>query len=377
MEANAALERLLESEQRWSQLVEQLERRSELARDGRDAATELSLLMRLGEILEARLGDRTRATDFYERALERDPNHVAALRSLARLHLMAGEPARAADLLERLLERLDGAELVEAAYALAEIAERELSAPERAEAALKRALTVVLRQGETRERLLSLYERTGAHGALAALLAEEAERTDDPARKVACLRRGADLYREKLDNPAEAATLLERASQLVPDDRSVLIPLAELYLAADREADAIPVLQKVVASYGGRRVKEVAIYHRLLARAYRGAGDSARALSELDAAYKVDLTNVGVLADLGLLAFEQGDLERAQKTFRGLLLQKLDRDAAISKADVYYHLGEISRQQGDKPKAISMLERAVAEQSSHAQARALLASLKA
>jgi tetratricopeptide (TPR) repeat protein len=84
-----------------------------------------------------------------------------------------------------------------------------------------------------------------------------------------------------------------------------------------------------------------------------------------------------VLADLGMLAYEQGDLERAQKTFRGLLLQKLDRDAPISKADVYFYLGEISRQQGDKPKAISMLERALAEQSSHPRARALLTQLKA
>ncbi|MDB4973776.1 MAG: domain protein putative component of TonB system, partial [Myxococcaceae bacterium] len=376
-EANAALERLLESEQRWSQLVEQLERRSEVARDGGERATELSLLLRLGEILEVRLSDRARAIEFYERVLEREDGHVDALRSLARLTLMAGEPARAADLLERLLTQLAGAERVEAAYALAEIAERELAAPDRAEAALKRALEVELRQSETRERLLSLYERTSEHASLASLLAEEAERSLDPAQKVAFLRRGADMYRDKLGDPARAASLLESASKLVPDDRSVLIPLAELYLAADRQADAVPVLQKVVASYGGRRVKELAVYHRLLARAYRGAGDTTRALAELDAAYRVDLTNVGVLADLGLLAFEQGDLERAQKTFRGLLLQKLDRDAPISKADVYYYLGDISRQQGDKPKAVSMLERAIAEQSGHSQARALLATLKA
>jgi len=156
-----------------------------------------------------------------------------------------------------------------------------------------------------------------------------------------------------------------------------LVPLAELYILDGRLGESIPVLQRVVASFGGRRVKEVALYHRMLARAYRGVGDADRALSELDAAYKVDLTNVGVLADLGLLAFEQGDLDRAQKTFRGLLLQKLERDAPITKADVYYYLGDISRQQGDRPKAISMLERAIAEQSSHANARTLLASLKA
>jgi tetratricopeptide (TPR) repeat protein len=76
------------------------------------------------------------------------------------------------------------------------------------------------------------------------------------------------------------------------------------------------------------------------------------------------------------LAYQQGDFERAQKTFRGLLLQRLDKDAPISKADVYFYLGDISRQQGDAQKAISMLERAVAEQAGHERARSLLSSLK-
>jgi tetratricopeptide (TPR) repeat protein len=132
-----------------------------------------------------------------------------------------------------------------------------------------------------------------------------------------------------------------------------------------------------VASFGGRRVKELAGFHHMLARAYQGMGELERAVTELDAAYRVDLTNVGVLADLGMLAYTRGDLDRAQKTFRGLLLQKLDKDAPISKADVYFYLGDISRQQGDAPKAISMLERAVAEQASHERARSLLSNLKA
>ncbi len=377
VEANRALERLLEQEQRWPQLVDQLERRVDLAHDRGDHAGELALLLRLGGLVEDRLADRPRAQLFYERASERDPRSVDAARSLARLYLVGGEAERAAQQLESLLGLLSGAEKVEAAYALAEICERELHSNERAEAALRTALDVGERVQESRERLLQLYERSGAHEQLAKLLAEEADRAPDDATKVARLRKGAELYRDKLNDPTNATALLERAAQLAPDDRAVLIPLSELYLASGREVEAIPTLQKVVASFGGRRSKELAVYHRLLARAYRHGGNVDKALLELEAAYKVDLTNVAVLADLGMLAYEQGDLERAQKTFRGLLLQKLDRDAPITKADVYFFLGEISRQQGDKAKAISMLERALAEQSGHQRARALLTQLKA
>ncbi|HEY6882058.1 MAG TPA: hypothetical protein VI299_28710, partial [Polyangiales bacterium] len=125
-DANQALERLLEQEQRWGELVDQLERRVDLARDAGDRAGELALLLRLGGLAEDRLADRPRAVAFYERAAESDAKNVDAMRSLARLYLLGGEAERAAGQLESLLAELTGAEKVEAAYALAEIAEREL-----------------------------------------------------------------------------------------------------------------------------------------------------------------------------------------------------------------------------------------------------------
>jgi uncharacterized protein HemY len=94
-----------------------------------------------------------------------------------------------------------------------------------------------------------------------------------------------------------------------------------------------------------------------------------------DAAFKIDLTNVGILRDLGKLCHRRGDYDRAQKTFRALLLQKLDADAGITKADVYYYLGDLSAKQGDARKAKSMLQRALAENKEHAEAKALLDTL--
>ncbi|MEM1413824.1 MAG: hypothetical protein AAGH15_02945, partial [Myxococcota bacterium] len=72
----------------------------------------------------------------------------------------------------------------------------------------------------------------------------------------------------------------------------------------------------------------------------------------------------------------QGDMARAQKTFRALLLQKLTPEAGITKADVYFYLGDISHQNGDDRKAVSMLQRALTEDKQHPQATALLAELE-
>jgi tetratricopeptide (TPR) repeat protein len=151
--------------------------------------------------------------------------------------------------------------------------------------------------------------------------------------------------------------------------------LCDVYVQAGRSVDAIPVLEKIIASYAGRRAKEVAVFEHRLGQAYEGMNQLDDALKHYDLAFKIDLTSVAVLRDLGRLCLVRGDLDRAQKTYRALLLQKLGEEQGITKSEVYYHLGEISVQQGDKIKAKAMLERAISEGGQHARAKALLEQL--
>jgi len=139
----------------------------------------------------------------------------------------------------------------------------------------------------------------------------------------------------------------------------------------------VPVLEKIIASFGTRRSKDVATYHHRLGQALEGMGNTAQALAAYDSAFKIDLTSVAILRDLGRLCYSTGDWDRAQKTFRALLLQKLDANSGITKGDVYFYLGDITAKQGDPKKGMSMLDRALVEQPGHPQATALLAQLKA
>jgi tetratricopeptide (TPR) repeat protein len=77
------------------------------------------------------------------------------------------------------------------------------------------------------------------------------------------------------------------------------------------------------------------------------------------------------------LALDLGDLDRAQKTFRALLLQRLDEKAPITKAGVFCYLGEICDKQGETQKAMQMLERAIENDPSLDRAKGLLAKIKA
>jgi Tfp pilus assembly protein PilF len=173
----------------------------------------------------------------------------------------------------------------------------------------------------------------------------------------------------QLSDPAQALHYYEQAAALAPEDRAVLLPLADCYTSLGQHDKAIAALEAVVASFGTSRSKELAQYHHRLGKAYQAHGELPQAKEHFDAAFKLDLGNVDVLRDYGLFCFEQGDLDGAQKKFRALLLQRLDKTTGLSKADVYYYLGEITLRQGDKAKAKGMFDRALAEDSGHSLAQ--------
>jgi tetratricopeptide (TPR) repeat protein len=282
---------------------------------------------------------------------------------------------KAGGALEKLLGVSEGADAVALVIRLADIF-RDLKDDAGAERVLERGVAVDKANAEIRTRLAQTYERMQKWGGLAQLVADDAEASGDTATKVKLYRTAAELFLEKQKDAARSAELLERATALAPADRDLLLALCDSYSASGRSKDAAAALEKVVASFAGKRSKELASIHQRLSKAYLADGDKPRALQELDHAFKIDPGSVHILRDLGTLSLEMGDLDRAQKTFRGLLLQRLESGAPITKAEVFYYLGEISHRQGDKPKAIQMLERAIENDVNLAKAKDLLAELK-
>jgi tetratricopeptide (TPR) repeat protein len=146
-------------------------------------------------------------------------------------------------------------------------------------------------------------------------------------------------------------------------------------------------LQRIVASHGGRPSRELATAHHQLAEAYLAEGEKDLALEQLDLALEIDPGSIAVLRDLGVLSLEMAESGeeaarrrhegRALKTFRALLLQRLDESAPISKSEVFYHLAEISHRQNDDRKALQMLERSLDANPDYAPAKELAARLGA
>jgi tetratricopeptide (TPR) repeat protein len=373
--AQDELERLYSESGLFVELIELLQARAARAAELGDVPGELARLRRIATLHEEKLSNTEAAIATHTKIHARDAKDRQALEALTRLLLAAKRWPQAASAMRDLLGLLDGPPALALGMQLAELADQHLGDFALAETALLGAQSRDPEHVQSRERLRALYEKHRAYDRLVLLLAQDEKRIADPAQKVAVLNRIAGLYREELKDPKSAVAYLEQAVALVPSDREALLQLCDLYIAASRPRDAIPVLEKIVESYGARRAKEVATYQHRLGQAYEGLGELDEALKRYDAAFKIDLTSVPILRDLGRLCLQKGDLERAQKTYRALLLQKLGPDAGIGKADVYCRLGEISLKQGDKIKAKAMLDRAIAEGGEHAEAKALLAQL--
>ena len=369
------LSQLYEKAGRDEDLAELLRSQIDFAEERKDAKSALTLTVRLGEIYESRLGDVGKAIETYQAVLERDAIHRSALEALARLFESRGDARSASEMLERLLVQSHGQEAVGISLRLADVFAK-LKDDESVERSLETGLRADPGHAEIRQRLLQAYEKTGKWGRVAELMAEGADATNDTAEKVRIYRAAADLHLSKQKDPASASLLLEKAAVLAPSDRELLLVLCDAYSAAGRSKEAATALEKAIASFAGKRSKELAGMHQRLSRAYLADGDKTRALAELDQAFKIDPGSIAVLRDLGTLSIDIGDLERAQKTYRALLLQKLDGGSPITKGEVFLRLGEISSRQGDKAKAVQMLERALENDPNLAPAKNLLAELK-
>lgn len=374
-EAVVTLSKLLEETGRDEELAELLNSQISAAQDRSDINAELQFRVRLGEVYESRLGDRARAAEAYKGVVERDPSNRAALLALVQLYKSMDKPADSAAVLERVVALAEPAEVLPLAL--------ELSAQYRAAGDLAGAGRSLLRAREADrtnkavlKELRELYVQTEDWSGLVTLIVDVARDASATDEKVNLLREAARLSLEKRSDAGAAASLLEEASALSPEDRDLLMDLCDAYSQSGRGKDAVAALQKVVESFGGRRTKELADIHRRLAKAYLADGNFELAQAELDKAFRIQPGNVAVLQELGDVAIKNQDYKKAQQMYRALLLQKLDDAGSISKAEVFYHLGRVHHYLDETAKAIQMLERAIQTDASLMEAKQLLEQLK-
>jgi tetratricopeptide (TPR) repeat protein len=371
-DAAVVLADVYERSARYSELAGLLGRRAELALEEDDGSVALELLHEAALLLEERVKDLRGALEIWSK-IRRLNDVIEVHEAIFSLQLAAGEKVQAAATLEEICGALEGEERLARRTILAELY-RELGDKASLVRTVEGSVKLDPKNAKLRLSLRREYEEAGVWDKVADLLVVDADAAEGKT-KVDMLREAANIHLQKRDDAAAAAELLDRASELAPDDRNLLLELCDAYSASGRGASAVGVLEKVVESFGGKRTKELGEIHRRLATAYLSQGEEEKAQAELDKAFRIEPGNVNILKQLGDVAISTGDMKKAQQMFRALLLQRLDASSPITKAEVFCRLGQVHQKLGEGPKAKQMFERALQTDPGLEDAKTGLASL--
>src|SRR5690606_29609552 len=80
------------------------------------------------------------------------------------------------------------------------------------------------------------------------------------------------------------------------------------------------LLEGMVQAFGRRRSPERAEVHLRLSRVAQAEDNLEEALAQLDNASSMDRTHAGILRELGDLSHRAGQLDRAERAYRALLM---------------------------------------------------------
>ncbi len=218
--------------------------------------------------------------------------------------------------------------------------------------ALSALLESRARWHELAELIADEAESGRGHGMLLTRLAEvHAAHTGDWRAALSAYRRAGELDR--------AAELLCETPSLLSDDPSSVLELVGELVKKGRLSRAERVLGKQLAHYGQRRPKEAALVHVALSDVLCHADRQSEGLAELVLAAERHPSNAAVLSALGALAFERGELERAEQSYQALLvlIPHYPEAAKVSaRAELYLALSELSRRRGEPEKADDQIE---------------------
>jgi tetratricopeptide (TPR) repeat protein len=352
-----ALERLLGARRAHLELADLFASQADRL-EGERAA---QLWRRAAALAEAELSDLDRAVTAFRKVVELVPDDVPALDALARIHRSRGEAAAAARWLDR---RLAVASASERADIAGQLAHELVSAGrlERAVEVLNGALDAAPARQDLRDLLVAQLRALSDHDALARALAASAEHVE-PERALDLVRESAALYRDVLHRPADAIPVLRKGLALSPDDRAIKLQLAEGLREGGELAEARTLLEEVVEGFGRRRSPERADVHYQLGTVAKAQGDVEGALEQFDLATKMAMAEPRMLDALGRLAREAGQLDRAEKAYRALLMTVRRRgptaEVDVGSGEVLFELHAIANARGEAEQAAELLESAL------------------
>ncbi|MDB4962480.1 MAG: Tetratricopeptide 2 repeat protein [Myxococcales bacterium] len=179
-------------------------------RDGQDEADVVRIYNRLGAVRQA-LGERKKALNMFEKALEINPNHRETLNAVIELQTQQGDWEAVVHAKRGLINTANEKEKVELLDQIATIYHDKLQNPQKSIAAYQDALEVSPEDHQLLQKVLDLYTEQKQWKKVVETIDRFIALESDTVRKGAYLHASATIYRDELKSLDEAVDYYNKA----------------------------------------------------------------------------------------------------------------------------------------------------------------------
>lgn len=361
--AYRALARLYRRQSKWSELLSTLDRHISATVDRKDR---VPLFTAMGQVYAEELNDPDHAIDCYQNALDVDYAHIPALEGLSRVYEKRAEWDRAIETLRTLSDHeREPSKVVDIRYRIGRLAEEQLKDEDQAVDLYRSALDVDPNHAGSLGAIRQIYQRRGDHYDAAQFLEKEINATEAPRAKAKLYYELGRIWNDHLDEREKAVQSFEAAMRTDPEQDDAAFPLVFHYAQTEQWEAAEPLAEVLVRKSGRRDPAEQLQLQLVMGRVAMKLGKTDRAVKALTAANGLDRSNVEVLRELALAYFQKKDWENAFKNYHLLVVHHKDDMDAEGRAELYFRIGVVKREQGDRRRAINFLDKALEEVPNH------------
>ncbi|MBI2393790.1 MAG: tetratricopeptide repeat protein, partial [Deltaproteobacteria bacterium] len=297
-EALSALSSLYERQQMWPELADVLERLSDASTDDGERASHLA---RRARLFTERLQRDDLALDEWQRVLDINYEHVAALRAIADIRRRQGDHAELVMALQNMVERasrlIDEDELKmifrELGKTYGEILEQPIDAAD----AWRKLLEIDPGDFEAMNALEAIYRTDEQWTDVIGVKMGRAAALPDAEEKVRELFEVTDLWYEKVESPDGATEANQKVLEIDPDNERAFLTLEQLHTDAQRWAELaelyVAKLERVEESKARQE-----LYRKIARVLDEKLDDSSQAFDVLVNAFSEDFDEQATVKDL-------------------------------------------------------------------------------
>jgi tetratricopeptide (TPR) repeat protein len=361
-EAYFKLERAYRKLRQWLDLVNTYDRHIAATLDRK---TKVDLYGAIAQVYADEVEDSERAIDAYKNIVDLDEQNVPALEALAKLYDKMGDAQQSIDFMTRVAELTqDTKQRVESFYKIGKALDEKLGDRVAAQERYEMALDLEPSHLASLAALRLIAIDSADYDKAARYLDQEQSYTQSPRQRAKLLCELGKLREEMLGDHPSAVLAWEAGYEADPENEDAALPLVDEYIGKQDWTRAEPLLDMLVRKSGKRERGEQHALQNKLGQVCAALEKDEKALKAYTAAHQLDLTDQVTIRGLADVCFRLKDWGAALTNYQKVLTA-LGEDEAAARADVYYRLGCVKREQGQAKQAINNFEKALAVDSAH------------